>query len=88
VTGMSEALRLAEMLCARLCHDLSSLLGSLIGVIEIAREEHPDSETLTLAEDTAVQLGQRLKLLRAAWAGNEGDAGPDPVAVLHGQSFQ
>jgi histidine phosphotransferase ChpT len=71
VTGMSEALCLAEMLCARLCHDLSSLLGSLIGVIEIAREEHSDSEILTLAEDTAVQLGQRLKLLRAAWAGSE-----------------
>jgi len=71
LTSTSEALRLAEMLCARLCHDLSSLLGSLLGVVEIAREEQPDSETLTLAEETAVELGQRLKLLRAAWAMDE-----------------
>jgi histidine phosphotransferase ChpT len=65
---MSESLHLAELLCARLCHDLSGLLGSLIGVLEIAREEQADNETLTLAEETAVELGQRLKLLRAAWA--------------------
>lgn len=64
---MSEPLRLAELLCARLCHDLSGLLGALIGVLEIAREEQPGNETVALAEETAVELGQRLKLLRAAW---------------------
>ena len=69
---MNESLRIAELLCARLCHDLSGPLGALIGVLEIAREEQPDSETLALAEDTAVELGQRLKLLRAAW-GLDGD---------------
>jgi histidine phosphotransferase ChpT len=72
VTGMNESLRIAELLCARLCHDLSGPLGALIGVLEVAREEQPDSETLALAEDTAVELGQRLKLLRAAW-GLDGD---------------
>ena len=69
---MNETLRLAELLCARLCHDLSGPLGALIGVLEVAREEQPDSETLALAEDTAVELAQRLKLLRAAW-GQESD---------------
>jgi histidine phosphotransferase ChpT len=69
---MNESLRIAELLCARLCHDLSGPLGALIGVLEVAREEQPDSETLALAEDTAVELGQRLKLLRAAW-GLDGD---------------
>ncbi len=82
VTGMSDTLRLAEMLCARLCHDLSSLLGSLIGVVEIAREENPQSETLTLAEETAVQLGQRLKLLRAAWGRDE-----ETLDLIRLQSF-
>ena len=66
-TGMSESLRLAELLCARLCHDLSGILGALIGILEIAREEQPEGETLALAEDTANELIQRLKLLRAAW---------------------
>jgi histidine phosphotransferase ChpT len=72
ITSMSEALRLSELLCARLCHDLSGLLGSLIGVLEIAREEHASSETLAIAEETAIELGQRLKLLRAAW-GQDGE---------------
>ena len=72
MTGTSEALRLAELLCARLCHDLSGPLGALIGVLEVARDEQPDSEALALAEETAVQLAQRLKLLRAAW-GRDGD---------------
>ncbi len=79
---MSEALRLAEMLCARLCHDLSGLLGSLIGVLEIAHEEQPDSEALAIAEETAVELGQRLKLLRAAW-GLEAEA----LDLIRLQSF-
>ena len=72
MTGMSESLRLAELLCARLCHDLSGPLGALIGILEIAREEQPEGETLALAEDTANELVQRLKLLRAAW-GQDGD---------------
>lgn len=67
MSGMSEPLWLAELLCARLCHDLSGPLAALVGVLEIAREEQPGSETLALADDTAVELAQRLKLLRAAW---------------------
>jgi histidine phosphotransferase ChpT len=64
---MIGSLHLAELLCSRLCHDLSGLLGSLVGVLEIAREEQAESETLAVAEDTAVELTQRLRLLRAAW---------------------
>jgi histidine phosphotransferase ChpT len=70
---MSGSLLLAELLCSRLCHDLSGLVGSLIGVLEIAREEQAESETLAVAEETAIELTQRLKLLRAAW-GQEGEA--------------
>jgi len=64
---MNEALRLAELLCSRLCHDLSGPLGTLVGMIEIAREEQADSETLGLADATAAHLVNRLRLLRAAW---------------------
>lgn len=70
---------MAELLCSRLCHDLSGLLGSLVGVLEIAREEQAESETLTVAEDTAVELTQRLRLLRAAWGQ---DSEPVDVAQL------
>ncbi len=72
MTGISERLRLAELLCARLCHDLSGPLGALIGVLEVARDETADSEMLGVAENTAVEVAQRLKLLRAAW-GQDGD---------------
>jgi histidine phosphotransferase ChpT len=73
MTSMSESMLLAELLCSRICHDLSGLLGSLLGVLEIAREEQADSETLALAETTAAELATRLKLLRAAW-GPDGEA--------------
>ncbi len=71
MTGMDQSLRLGEMLCARLCHDLSGPLGALIGVLELAREKQPDNEALALAEDTAVELAHRLKLLRAAWGNGD-----------------
>ena len=70
---MNEALRLAELLCSRLCHDLSGPLGTLMGIIEIARDEHAESETIALAEETAVHLVNRLRLLRAAW-GSAGES--------------
>jgi histidine phosphotransferase ChpT len=61
---------LAEQLARRLCHDLSGPLGALMGVLELASQEMPGSETLTVAEDTARQLAARLRLLRAAWGGD------------------
>jgi histidine phosphotransferase ChpT len=72
MSGTQDLLRLAELLCVRLCHDLSGPIGALIGVLDMAREEHPGSDTLALAEETATELAQRLKLLRAAW-GREAD---------------
>jgi histidine phosphotransferase ChpT len=72
MSGNTDLLRLAESVCVRLCHDLSGPLGALIGVLDMAREEHPDSDTVALAEETAAELAQRLKLLRAAW-GREAD---------------
>ena len=82
MTGMSERLRLAELLSARLCHDLSGPLGALIGVLEIAREEQPGSEALALAEEAAVELAQRLKLLRGAWGEDAEELGVDLLRGL------
>ena len=72
MSGTQHLLRIAELLCVRLCHDFAGPLGALIGVLDVAREEHPGSETVTFAEETAAELVHRLKLLRAAW-GPEGD---------------
>ena len=79
---MIGSLHLAELLCSRLCHDISGLLGSLLGVLEIAREEKAEREALAVAEDTAVELTQRLRLLRAAWGQDS-----EPVDVVQLQTL-
>ena len=73
---------LTDALCARLCHDLSSPLGTLIGSLELMMED-PGSiaEALPLASEVALAMGARLRLLRAAWTG---DAGPMTRSQLAG----
>ncbi|MBS0559334.1 MAG: hypothetical protein JSR21_04700 [Proteobacteria bacterium] len=78
---MTEGLRLAELLCARFSHDLSGLLGSLTGVLELIAEAVPKAkggieEEVGLATETAAELMNRLRLLRAAWGGVN-----DPLSV-------
>ena len=67
---ISECLRLAELTCARLCHDLSGLLGTIGGALELATDgDQEPSEEVTLAADAARELITRLRLYRAAWGG-------------------
>ena len=52
---ISECLRLAELTCARLCHDLSGLLGTIGGALELATDgDQEPSEEVTLAADAAL----------------------------------
>ncbi len=62
----TDALDLAGMVCARVCHDLAGTLGALTGTLEMVAES-PDPEALALAQDCARELVARLRLLRAAW---------------------
>ena len=67
----ADALRLAETLAARLCHDLSGLIGSLNQALEMAAPEVPtDNEAFALARQAAGSLARRLRWRRAAWAEN------------------
>jgi histidine phosphotransferase ChpT len=75
---MDDRLRLTELVCARLCHDLSGLLGSLIGTLELVTEASEDTEAASIVTATATALALRLKLLRAAWGGQ-----PGPLDLLH-----
>jgi histidine phosphotransferase ChpT len=82
MASISETRRLMELTCARLCHELSGLAGTLAGVIDLAAEEAPAAaESLSVGRDAASELIQRLKLLRAAWGP---DGGPDgaPMALV------
>jgi histidine phosphotransferase ChpT len=78
---MQDPLRLSELMCARLCHDLSGPLGSLMSVAEFAPGDPNDAEAVAVAAQAAAVLAGRLRLLRAAWAG-------DPMAMGAGQLQQ
>lgn len=65
--------RLADALCARICHDLAGPLGTLMGMLDLAATDaSARGEALPLANETAIVMGRRLQLMRAAWAGDCG----------------
>lgn len=68
-----DQLQLADALCARLCHDLSSPLGTLINALDLAAEDPAFlPEALPLASESGLQMARQIRLLRAAWGGNCG----------------
>lgn len=60
---------LAELVCARLTHDLSGPLATISGAVELLSLDDAESrqEAMQLAGEATTQLAQRLKYLRAAW---------------------
>lgn len=65
----TDALRLAETLAAKLCHDLSGPIGSLNQALELAAADLPaDNAAFTLARQAAAELAGRLRWRRAAWS--------------------
>lgn len=75
-----EFLRLSELACARVCHDLGGLAGTLSGTLELAQEE--GGEALMLAREAADALARRLKLLRAALGPASDSLGASAIAEL------
>ncbi len=77
-----NSLRLAELLVARLSHDLSGLAGVLAGALDLAADEPDPAEALSIARDASAELAARLRLLRAAWSGDAGLLAAADVAAL------
>ncbi len=68
MTASAEALRLAENMAARLCHDLGGSIGSLNQALELAALELAhQSEAFVLARQAAAELAHKIRLMRAAW---------------------
>lgn len=65
-TAANDALRLAELLAARLCHELAGPIGALAGTLELAIED-ADGAGFALALEQAAATAARLRLVRAAW---------------------
>jgi histidine phosphotransferase ChpT len=79
----SAGLRLAEFVAARLCHDLSGPVGTLIGALELMVEENDaTAEAARVAEEAALVLKRRMRLLRAAWAEGTGEMGLEELLTL------
>jgi histidine phosphotransferase ChpT len=67
---VNDRLRLAELLAIRLCHDISSPLGTLMGSLAMVNDDPEGAaEALELATEVSDGLARRLRLLRAAWGG-------------------
>jgi histidine phosphotransferase ChpT len=73
MSGTHGALRLIELVAARLCHDIDDLVRSLDQALSDATASDPDLRTATL--DAARALAVRLEFTRAAWC-PDGDALP------------
>lgn len=71
-----NSLDLAELLCARLCHDLSGPVGAASAGAELFEDcaGSLDAETVGLVAGAAASAAARLKFFRAA-------LGPEPSAV-------
>lgn len=67
MSGASDPLRLAELVCARMSHDLGGTIGTLAGSLELAEDPALAAEALGLATQAAAELRQRMELLRASW---------------------
>ena len=62
-----EALHLAELLCSRICHDLSGPVGAAAAGAELIAEAGGDDDTLELVASSAAAASARLAYLRAAF---------------------
>ena len=78
-----HSLQLADALCARLCHDFSSPLGTLMGALEMVADDPASIEdAMPIATETTAALAARLRLLRAAWAGECGPLSRTEIVAL------
>jgi histidine phosphotransferase ChpT len=75
MADLRETVRLVELTCARLCHDLGGLIGTVGNALDMLSEDPiQDSEVFAFATSAAGALTRRLRLMRAAW-------GPETTAM-------
>jgi histidine phosphotransferase ChpT len=80
---MITELRLAELLCAQLCHDMSSPIGVILGALPLLRQGGLNAEEAgEIADRAAREAAGRLKLLRAAWSGEQAARTGAEIATL------
>lgn len=79
---LGDTIRLVELVCARLCHDLGGLIGTVGNALDmLAEDASRDNEVLAFAASATHALTQRLRLMRTAW-GPAGEAIALPALVI------
>ena len=75
MTDHSQAIKIANLMCSRLCHDLISPVGAVSSAVELLQEEigGVDPEVLGLMSRSAQESTAKLAFFRAAF----GDGGRD-----------
>jgi histidine phosphotransferase ChpT len=65
---LTDTFTLVELVCARLCHDLGGLIGTIGTAMDMVLEEtDPNDEIVAFAASASKALMQRIRLMRAAW---------------------
>ncbi len=79
-----ESLQLGEMICARICHDLGGLAGTLAGALDLAQEEGgaAGGDAIVLAREAADALAHRLRLVRMVFGPVSDPLGAPGIAEL------
>ena len=70
----TEEIKLAELLCTRLCHELAGIVGALQGSVEMLQEGDNSKENVELLSDATTEIFNRLRLYRTVF-GKENDEG-------------
>ncbi len=66
--AIAVELRVLNLLCARLCHDLVGPVGAIRNGIELIKDfEEAQGEAFDLVDDTARRVSERLQLFRIAY---------------------
>jgi histidine phosphotransferase ChpT len=81
-------LRVLELLCSRLCHELVSPVGAINNGVELLGEEAPDfvKDAVALIGESARRAGKRLQFYRFAYGSSASGAsvGADPSELVSG----
>ena len=76
---LARSLRVAEVLAARLCHDLAGPVGTIAASLALSDEDEASAaEARSIAAEAADAAIRRVRLLRAAW----GPAAPLKIADI------
>ncbi|HXQ51550.1 MAG TPA: histidine phosphotransferase family protein [Stellaceae bacterium] len=83
--GVEVDLRVVELLCGRLCHELISPVGAINNGVELLSEDDPEfvKEAMGLIGQSARKAGQRLQFYRFAYgtSGASGVADPRELSL-------